>query len=171
MRHQFFQINCASVSQSEHLLWGSGGTAVSPAGIVCPCGQFPLKALDTQVQTQVSFPDSKKFCTRFHKLLLEKLSRCCAAPQKAESWKLQTGFLQTLSHEPLPFANFVLCHFAITMKTRSPGSCESLWPINSSEDGLGTLNTLSYSHLRHQKGRCTGTGKKILILNLHTTSV
>ena len=45
MLYQFFQITCASVIYSEHLLWGSGGTVASPVGIVCPRDQSPLKAL------------------------------------------------------------------------------------------------------------------------------
>lgn len=35
----------------------------------------------------------------------------CVTPLGADSWKLVPGFLQTLAHEPVPFAYFALYPF------------------------------------------------------------
>ena len=47
-----------------------------------------------------------------HQFRLEELSTSCVTPLGEDSWKLAHGFLQTLPHEPFPFADFALYHFA-----------------------------------------------------------
>ena len=43
-----------------------------------------------------------------HSSLLEELSTSCVIQLGEDSWKLVPGFLQTLSHAPIPFAVLAL---------------------------------------------------------------
>ena len=74
-------------------------------------------------------------------------------PVGENSWTLMSGFLQTLSHEPFPFANFALCPFDDTICSHEYDCMLS--PVGSPSESLNPGKATHVTPVHHSTLRIT----------------
>lgn len=138
------------------MFWGSGGTEVSSAGIVCLCDWFPLKVWTPSLRNRGAFLVEHTM-HMFSHICYRNYEHPIQLHWEKKFWKLESGFLQTLPHELLPFADSVLYHFVVITHNHENKNFCIQWMILVNQQVWGWLGnpvTIWYFPLRHQKGRC-----------------